>query len=179
MIHAFVEGVEPGVFVTGNCPSAQFEQKKEEIWSYIATAVPNGKATAGEDVNLQDYLDFSKSWGIHVFDPDVPFTAGDVFDFAFHEDGTFWWASYPVPSDGGFGGYGEYAVNSDQIEFTFMHEDGTNTVMIYSFEPGTMQLTQVSENGLFGAAAGTTYTLTNHEWYPTAEEVIAAAKEFM
>lgn len=180
-IVTFIEGPSGRLVVTGACDTDDFEQLKEEIWGYILTATPYWEETATQeisDIKLQDHLDFSKSWGIDDLDPNIPLSLGYVVDFAFKEDGSFYWLSYRMHSEIDAGGYGNYVVNGNQITFTFSHKDGTTTSFIYSFDPSTFLLTQVSENGLLDGTIGTSYTLTNHEVFPTAEEVISLALQY-
>ena len=42
---------------------------------------------------------------------------------------------------------------------------------MYAINPDTLQLTQVSDKGLWGAAPGEVYQLVTDETYPTAQSV--------
>lgn len=132
-------------------------------------------------INLQDYLDFSKSWGIGTLVPDAPFPIGEVCDFVFLEDGTFHCLFY-YRSSGNISGYhGNYAVKEvdrNQLEITFTFDQGTIPA-VYTFNPNTMQMTQMTEIGLLSEGTiGTTYTLANDELFPTAEEIISKVQQF-
>lgn len=137
---------------------------------------PN-KSASSDIGDLQEYLDFSKSWGIRkdvTNDPQFPME--QIFDFAFMKDGTFYCYFYQQYTDFMDGFYGTYLFEDDQIKFYFENDDGTSTLYAYSFDPDAMKLSQVSEKGIWGTPVGTVYSLKNDEWLPAAQEVINSAK---
>lgn len=131
------------------------------------------EGTESADLNLQDYLDFTKSWAIN--DP----MQHQFCVFAFAEDGTFHCVIYRQNSGYILGFHGTYVVNGDNVEFTFAFDDGeTSEPFIYFFNRANNAFWQVSENGLLpNEEVGMIYPLINDEWLPTAEAVIAMAQQ--
>lgn len=122
---------------------------------------------------LEQTLDFSKSWGISI---DVPYSYGEgytqqICDFAFSKDGSFACFFYQTYTDFFTGYYGTYSVSGNQITFAFNDENGDVFSYVYALNPDTLQLTQVSDKGLWGTAPGEVYQLVTDETYPTAQSV--------
>lgn len=135
------------------------------------------KPASSDMHNLQDYIDFSKSWGIRKdVSTDPNLYMEQVYDFAFMEDGTFYCYFYQQYTDFIYGFHGTYLFEDHQIKFYFDNDDGTSTLYAYSFDPDAMKLTQVSEKGIWGTSVGTEYSLDNDEWFPSAKDVIDSAK---
>lgn len=140
----------------------------------------SGKPVSGCTGNLQEHLDFSKSWGIRkdvTTDANLPME--QVYDFAFMADGTVYCFFYQQYTDFLYGDQGTFTFENNQIQFRFENNDGTSTEYTYSFDPDERKLTQVSEEGLWNSSVGTEYQLTNDEWFPTAQDVIDSAKRAM
>lgn len=135
------------------------------------------KSASGNMSSLQEYIDFSKSWGIRKdVSTDPNLYMEQVYDFAFMEDGTFYCYFYQQYTDFIYGFRGTYLFEDHQIKFYFDNDDGTSTLYAYSFNPDAMHLTQVSEKGIWNASVGTEYSLENDEWFPLAQDVINSAK---
>lgn len=135
------------------------------------------KPASNDRSSLQEYIDFSKSWGIRKdVSTDPSLYMEQVYDFAFMEDGTFYCYFYQQYTDFIYGFHGTYLFEDHQIKFYFDNDDGTSTLYAYSFNPDAMQLIQVSEKGIWNASVGTEYSLKNDEWFPSAKDVIDSAK---
>lgn len=134
-------------------------------------------STPCDSDNLQEYLDFSKSWGIRkVESSNEAMTIEQVFDFAFSEDGTFCCFFYQQYSDFILGFNGTYTFQDNHLTLSFVKEGEITNQYTYYFEPQAMTLTLTSESGLWHDSKGTTYLLTNDEWYPTSQDVISGAE---
>lgn len=132
------------------------------------------KPAAGNKDDLRECLDISKSWGIRK---DIPWD-GDlkmeqIYDFAFMENGEFYCYFYQQYTDFMYGFHGTYLFEDYQLTLRFDGEGGTH---VYSFDPNAMKLTQVSKSGMWDMSPGTEYDLINDEWFPSAQDVIDAAK---
>lgn len=132
------------------------------------------KPAAGNKDDLRKCLDISKSWGIRK---DIPWD-GDlkmeqIYDFAFMENGEFYCYFYQQYTDFMYGFHGTYLFEDYQLTLRFDDEGGTH---VYSFDPNAMKLTQVSKSGMWDMSPGTEYDLINDEWFPSAQDIIDAAK---
>lgn len=147
---------------------------KQLDWQEIVPEEVINNAESG-DISLQDHLDISQSWGIRKdvsSSPDYPME--QVFDFAFMEDGTCFCFFYQQYTDFFASFHGTYSFTDNHITFDFGVYGEESRIYVYSFDPLTLQLTQVSEKGFWGASVGTKYYLVNDAWYPTAHDIITA-----
>lgn len=128
---------------------------------------------------LEYYLDFSKVWSIQK---DIPWDSGNgynhqYFAFAFAENGEFTFYFYQPYTDLVAGGYGTYSLTDAQLSIRFDDAEPTASY-IYQFDPNTLQLTQISEKGLWREdMIGTTYYFGQDPWIDTVEDLKTAAEE--
>lgn len=149
--------------------------KKLDWQEMLVDKIENSMPSDGN--KLQDYLDFSKSWGIRkLISSTEEMTVEQVFDFAFDEDGTFTCFFYNQYSDFLLGFYGTYIFENNYLTLSFVKEGEMTNQYTYYFEPQAKTLTVISESGLWYDTKGTTYLLTNDEWYPTSQDVISGAE---
>ena len=137
---------------------------KQLDWQEIIPAQPNNNSQI-LDIQLQDYLDFSKAWstdwyinGEHI----VITYAFDVAGQCYCTSG--WWRSDL------FGCYtGSYSIEGNVVHFYMNMEDNIVSYS-YKYSPEKNQFVQVSENGLYSAhSQGDVFSLSVHDDYSAAD----------
>lgn len=125
------------------CTKRERDQNSEQSVTGEKSAYSSGIHTEENNIRLQDYLDFTKTWTIEEY------MGNDhiVTTYAFNEDGSFyilggWWRS-----DAFLWNTGTYSVEGTVVHFRL--NDSDNTSYSYRFNPYSRQFTQTSSAGLY------------------------------